>query len=453
MKKILILSWLVLSFYTLTSQNDINRISQEEKIYGLSKFWKEAKYNFAYFDRIDIDWDKKYKEYITKVLETENDADYYTVLRQFGALLKDGHTGIYLTPEYITDYTKEHLPKKWFNFYCSDDGVFVTSVRENIAEYLPLNSKIIEIDNIPILDYLEEKCYPYISSAYSHTLKSRCYNCLLFTIEKQESIKFETPDGKIAEYVFPLDNPSKFDEIKSFDIFEKMTSRPQEHSYTWLENEILYVDLAGEMGMHTVNFFQEHYTLMEKSAGIIMDLRNNIGGTSIGYLIINLFTEKDSIELISYTRVNRANKRALGAYADSTQTNYKYFTNQKFELDRFVSKNGISIEYRLIDKPIVMLIDSHVVSASENFLMLFKMLNLATFVGRPTFGSCSQPLLFSLPGGGYAWLSTQKTMITLEEEFTYIEPDYYVRITLQNLINGDDPIFEKGLEIMKEKLY
>ena len=39
--------------------------TNEEKIYGLSLLWKEASYNFAYFDKIpEIDWDKTYQAYI-----------------------------------------------------------------------------------------------------------------------------------------------------------------------------------------------------------------------------------------------------------------------------------------------------------------------------------------------------------------------------------------------------
>ena len=35
-------------------------ISDELKIYELSKFWKEAEYNFAFWDKVNIDWDEEY---------------------------------------------------------------------------------------------------------------------------------------------------------------------------------------------------------------------------------------------------------------------------------------------------------------------------------------------------------------------------------------------------------
>ena len=64
--------------------DELDTLSDVEKLYGLSLFWKEASYNFAFFDQVpDLDWDKTYREYIPKVLATESTAEYYKVLQRF----------------------------------------------------------------------------------------------------------------------------------------------------------------------------------------------------------------------------------------------------------------------------------------------------------------------------------------------------------------------------------
>ena len=374
------------------------------------------------------------------------------ILRQFGALLSEGHSGIYYTPDYIVDFRRRHFSEDWFDYFCTDDGVFVTSVRENIIDYLPLNSEIINIDNTPVEEYFQKHCYPYLTSIFDHTLKSRCYECRRSTRKRPQNISVKSTEGEIIDFSFPNGNPANYSEIKSYDVYKHRDSRPREHSHKWIDNNILYIDIAGSIGMHTVKYFQENFSALEESSGIIMDLRNCLGGNSVGYHIANIFTENDTIEQYYYIRTNTASKRATGAFVDSTHQNYGYYHNTQFELDSFISINTIEKEHRLIGKPIVILIDNNVVSASENFLIVFKKLNLATFVGRPTFGSCSQPFIFQLPGNGYAWLATQKTMITLDEEFTFIEPDYYVKLNLEDLIRGNDPIFEKGLCVINQIL-
>jgi len=77
-----------------------NEISKQDKIYGLSKFWQEVNYNFVYLNKVDrAKWDEMYKNLITEVQETPNDYEYYRVLQQFCASLKDGHTNVYFPSE------------------------------------------------------------------------------------------------------------------------------------------------------------------------------------------------------------------------------------------------------------------------------------------------------------------------------------------------------------------
>lgn len=68
-------------------------IGDDEKIAGLSKFWSEVKYNFANFDLVpNLDWDALYLEYLPKVRQTKSTREYYLVMQEMCARLKDGHT-------------------------------------------------------------------------------------------------------------------------------------------------------------------------------------------------------------------------------------------------------------------------------------------------------------------------------------------------------------------------
>ena len=48
------------------------KLSNAQKIFELSKIWKEAAYNFAFWDKVDIDWDEEYKKALTRVLATKD---------------------------------------------------------------------------------------------------------------------------------------------------------------------------------------------------------------------------------------------------------------------------------------------------------------------------------------------------------------------------------------------
>src|SRR5664279_1875734 len=74
-----------------------NTLSPSDKVYGLSKFWEEANYNFVYIRKVDRHaWDSVYRQLIGTVQTTTNDYAYYRELQKFCALLKDGHTNVYM---------------------------------------------------------------------------------------------------------------------------------------------------------------------------------------------------------------------------------------------------------------------------------------------------------------------------------------------------------------------
>ncbi|MCK4558184.1 MAG: hypothetical protein KAV45_00270 [Calditrichia bacterium] len=101
--RLLILMFILLSV-NLSAQSE-NNLSTEEKLFGLSKLWMEAIYNFAFFDQVpDLNWDSCYQSFIPQVMTTKTDWEYYLVLQRFIASLKDGHTRIFPPPELRNKY-------------------------------------------------------------------------------------------------------------------------------------------------------------------------------------------------------------------------------------------------------------------------------------------------------------------------------------------------------------
>jgi len=73
-----------------------NVISIDERISGFARLWSEVKYNFAFFDQVpELDWDKVLEEYLPKIRKAQTTEEYYRLLEQCVARLKDGHTTVY----------------------------------------------------------------------------------------------------------------------------------------------------------------------------------------------------------------------------------------------------------------------------------------------------------------------------------------------------------------------
>ena len=92
MKKVILVPLIFLT--NLTFGQIPNKISKEEKIFGLSKFWQEVNYNFIYLSKVDkVEWNRLYLKYIGEVQETKTDYEYYRLLQKFSAFLKDAGEG------------------------------------------------------------------------------------------------------------------------------------------------------------------------------------------------------------------------------------------------------------------------------------------------------------------------------------------------------------------------
>jgi C-terminal processing protease CtpA/Prc len=104
--------------------------------------------------------------------------------------------------------------------------------------------------------------------------------------------------------------------------------------------------------------------------------------------------------------------------------------------------------------PIVILIGRNTASAAEDFLVFLDSIENITLVGEPTFGSTGQPLNFDLPGGGKARVCTKRDYYPDGREFVGygIQPDVPVRLTPEDILNDLDPVREKGIQILKEKI-
>ena len=90
-------------------------LSPTDKVYGLSKFWEEVNYNFVYLDKIDRQaWDSTYKAMIPLVEKTTNDYEYFLLLERFCAMLKDGHTNVYVPENVGALLFGKHFGKYWF---------------------------------------------------------------------------------------------------------------------------------------------------------------------------------------------------------------------------------------------------------------------------------------------------------------------------------------------------
>jgi carboxyl-terminal processing protease len=414
-----------------------NNISDEEKIAGLSRLWMEAKYNFAFFDQVkDLHWDQTYFEYISKVKKTKNTKEYYKILHQFYALLKDGHTDIGYPKELGIEIHARPLIRQSL----IEGKVIVTSVDDK-GSNISVGDEIIAVNNIEVNKYAEKYVKPYISSSTSKHLDHKSFEIKLlrgkansFVKVKFKTLKGETYARKLKRYLI------------TNKLIIKLGIRKDTVEHRWI-GKYAYFNVRHVSNKGVFEYIKSLVVQYKKAKGVILDFRENGGGnTWVGWNILQLFTNQE-IEGISWnTREYRPTLRAWSN--DNYILNEVSYIDMWSDLSKMEKNHDGGVVYEM---PVRMLIGRQTFSAGEDTAIALKSNNLGLLIGENTAGSTGQPLLQGLPGGGWFRVCTKRDygVNNLDWVGVGVTPDIKVNQTLDDFYNGKDTVLDKAVQSFK----
>lgn len=444
--------------------------SDELKIFELSLIWKEAEYNFAFWERLagKLDWDQAYREALKTVLKTQCLYEYYHELMRFIALLSDGHTGVRFPPA-VEDYLAE-LPL----LTCSIGGErVITNVKRSVADKVKRWSIIRKVNGIAVAEYIEKNIFP------------------LFWHEKPDSVdfyidKFLRSGLPGSEVLLELESEGNIETIMlkrtkgdtnwvygklSTDCMElREVYKSDSHRIALTEDNIAVITIDTMMNNKLPEEFFANFSLLEKTQGYIIDIRNNGGGNS---------TYSDAVATV-FIEGTFANQRALhpiyiGVYkawakwldfgdktyeqivqdhgtSDWWEKSYKIPKHSYYE--ESISTSGAYGSPGVLKAPLVVLSSAFTASAAEDFLVELDQAKRATIIGTASFGSTGQPLTVDLESGGSFQICTRHNTYPDKREFVNygVQPHIRVEMTLEDYKNGKDAVMEKGLAEIRVRI-
>lgn len=433
-----------------------NKISKEDKVYGLSKFWQEVNYNFVYLEKVDkTQWNKMYKELIGEVQETKNDYEYYRLLQKFCAFLKDGHTNIWFPKEirdsiFNTDFGEYKL------FVRNIGGkAIITKVNLSKKTELPIGTEITKVNGISTKQYINKNVQPYISSSTQHIIEDwSISNMLQGYVGSIFDLELKMPNGKI--------NSIKLIHSKTEEKELYPSDKTELFEFKWINKNIAYIALNSFSNWDIMNLFSNKLPEIRKAEKLIIDLRKNGGGDeAIGREIIKFLT-KDTLLYgsKSQSRMHIPYYYAHGKWTKASDTTnawskqaYLTYHNKFYYNFPYTPYSTMNLNISRIEIPTVILIGHNTASAAEDFLVYADNQENMTKIGELTFGSTGQPLMFSLPSGGTGRVCTKKDTYSDGREFVGygIQPDIKVSKSLSDYLENKDPVLEKAIEYLNKQ--
>jgi carboxyl-terminal processing protease len=407
-------------------------LSDDEKVAGLSRFWSEVKFNFANFDLVPgLDWDALYLSYLPKVRETKSTLEYYRLLMEFCAQLKDGHTNV-TPPEQLMG---EVYSRPLIRTRLIEGHVIVIRVQDDLLQRdgLVLGLEVLEINSIPVKQYAEQRVMPFQSASTKQDLEVRGYEYALLAGSSKEPVEILFQDSagqtfkKVLRRLTPIDR-------------EKAMIPTPAMEFGRLPGNIAYISLNTFNTNDVVKQFEAAYPQIEKTDAMILDIRNNGGGNSNnGYAILAYLTGKPFKTSQWKTRDYRPSYRAW-------QRPAQWYSEPAGEYSPNPTK--------LYTKPVIVLTSPRTFSAAEDFAVAFDFMKRGKIIGEATGGSTGQPLNFSLPGKGSARVCTKRDSYPDGKEFVGVgvQPHIAVQPKLVDFRNGRDTVLEAAFNELKSAM-
>lgn len=416
---------------------------------------------FPYFDQRDMDWDRTYREYIPKVLDAKTGREFHLLLAEFMNLLGDGHTD-YLLPKALLDETG-YLP---FTLRMVQKSYCIDATIPDLTAYS--GAPVTSINGIPFTDLIQEvKRYAYHVGDY--VSRYRLHQILPFLL-KATGNRAETTRGCFSFDLLrskPEDLTSKA--LNLLAPYQKIGDGKLD--IRLYENNILYIRLDDFMYGNAVDEVFSAITQTPGLAGILFDLRENIGGMTMhGAKIAELLIPGEfhgcqkrtrsmtGIGLSSASQIIQWSDEAIQKHIaagystpEEIAESKSYLTNTHYAL--YLDTYGSEGHMALFDGPCVILTSRHTVSAAEDFIAMFRTNQRVTILGTETCGTTGTPLMQKLSRGGWMRICSVGYRLADGTEFIGrgIKPDIFYELSVDDFQNGYDSVLKKGLAFLRSK--
>jgi len=450
----------------------MNPITDTLKTYELSKIWKEAAYNFAFWDKVDINWDEEYRKALPRVLETKDNYDYYCELKRFVALLNDGHTDVGFPDEIARD--SEFFSMFPVYFAMPGDEIFVVSTSEDVKDRIPLFSILVKVDGTAIRDYIRENCYPYFWHANEAACGVSVLNQLVFGRRGSSAVFTFEKDGRRFDVRLEREPPSgivwhQTDLFPQNNAAQSLISSSDTHTVHMTDDGIGIIRMASFGDDSMPGKIYACFDALKNAKGYILDVRGNSGGNSGNAdAVAAMFISGDFHSCYAETQVYEPTYKAWSMFREDfkglspEEAQLKYaddaYSLKSYRMRKntyYVRDEGNAVANSApgkLDGPVAVLMNQCTFSAAEDFVDVMKMYTDAVFIGSNTAGTSGQPLCEALESGGFFRICTRRCIAQNGEDIYNkgFAPDIRIIPAAEDIASGRDIVLEKGLEIIRK---
>ncbi len=372
------------------------------RVYALSRLWQAADQFFPYFDALTLDWTETYRQFLPRAMAEQTDSEFYLLLCELAALLRDGHTAVNLPRALSTQ-----LGVVPFALDHAAEAATLTAVPA--GEERLLGARLLGLDQAPWSDWVS-RMTRYVHVSHGHIYRGRA-EAMLPLLLGPGPHALHTDQGVLS---FALGPARPLATLSAEPPIRGAEPLHQENGLEicWLPSgKALYVKLDA-FTSYPQTLAAQKALLTSHPSAVVLDLRDNIGGmTQYAAMLSAPFFQGRYVACRKRTRLHvgvdvaSASQEAglteeqIAAYVsqglmteEEADTSRKILTRQLYR----TYTDGFEGTGELANVPVALLTSRDTISAAEDFVAQFCADRRGLIIGQPTYGSTGTPLLADL---------------------------------------------------------
>jgi len=394
----------------------------ERRIFILSKTYQSIPVQFAHWRTASYEpeqLDSVYQLFLKRTLETESRKDFALLMREFIALLNNGHS-------WYND-TKVFGGTQPLGFaWTSIDGKWV--VTRSIVDGLLPGDIVMRINGNSVYDHYVSLA-KYCAASDERARQGRLLMMLQAVLPNECALDILTKSGTTRQLT--IDRTAL-----------KFTPRIQKTESRWLEpDKIAYMKVPSFNSPEFEKDALEQLKGYNHAPTIIVDVRGNGGGSTPSRFTQALMNKP-------YRWWTEGTPLTVGLF--------RYYAHARpdIELNEYFRNAQLTWQSAVIQPDsgaytgrVIILVDRNTGSAAEDFTVPFKDNGRATIIGEPTNGSTGQPYMFNFGDGISIGIGTKRAFMPNGAEFEGIGivPDIAAAVHREDLYSGKDSTLEKAM--------
>lgn len=406
------------------------QLSASERGVAVATVWAEARYNFAYWDRVRADWDSALAANLTLAAEPQSDVRFYRRLRRLVALLPDGQAAVVAPP-----YLRSRIARPPLLVKSAERRPFIMDYAENDEMRVARPERLAEIlavQGIPAEVWIRDSVLPEIPAA---TPADRWQRAVAWMLEGEKGTTLH------LLVRVPGSEPRGLSVTRSVSLNDRWPLDPPAFETQSLPGGVAVVRIVSLADDEVLRQLDRTFPDFARVQGLVLDLRvATAGKTEYANQILARLCDRPFAPVRWTTPQYRAAFRAWNL-TDSVTTSYGPET-------RSVAPRGDRPPY---GGPMAVLASSATSGAAEDLLAAFRAAGRGVIIGEQSAGSPGDVAAFGLPKSWGVQFSVTRHRSPDGTEFggVGVKPDVLVSPTVSDVLAGNDPALDRAREYLR----